>query len=135
MGANKAGDRSAAGAGQWKVELRVRPVMRDVWDQLLDFIIATWLGVLDRFLAPRLETAVDRAIRDEGERLRTAFPQLDERRRYSAAHLGITGSSNRRRRAEALPAHAPCPGHDRKAHSPRRYGRRRRHRKKSDPLG
>ena len=80
MGADKAGDRSAAGAGQWKVELRVPPVMRDVWDRLLDFCVATWLGLLDR-LAPTTETEVDRAIREEGERLRKAFPWLDERRR------------------------------------------------------
>jgi hypothetical protein len=38
------------------------------------------LTVLDR-LAPLQETPVDRAIRDEGERLRRAFPWLDERRR------------------------------------------------------
>jgi hypothetical protein len=39
------------------------------------------LRVLDR-LAPMPETPVDRAIRDEGERLRRAFPWLDERRRH-----------------------------------------------------
>jgi hypothetical protein len=33
--------------------------------------------VLDR-LAPLPETPVDRAIREEGERLRKAFPWLDE---------------------------------------------------------
>jgi hypothetical protein len=54
--------------------------MRDVWDRLFDFCVVTWLGLLDR-LAPLPETAVDRAIRDEGEWLRKAFPQLDERRR------------------------------------------------------
>jgi hypothetical protein len=42
-------------------------------DRLLDFIIATWLGLLDR-LAPLPETEVDRAIREEGEGLRKAFP-------------------------------------------------------------
>jgi hypothetical protein len=36
------------------------------------------LWVLDR-LAPMPETPVDRAIREEGERLRKAFPWLDER--------------------------------------------------------
>jgi hypothetical protein len=45
--------------------------VRDAWDRLLDFVIATWLGVLDR-LAPLPETPVDRAIREEGERLRKA---------------------------------------------------------------
>jgi hypothetical protein len=50
--------------------------IRDIWDRLLDFAIATWLGVLDR-LAPLPETAVDRAIREEGERLRKAFPAID----------------------------------------------------------
>jgi hypothetical protein len=38
------------------------------------------LGLLDR-LAPLPETPVDRAIREEGERLRKAFPWLDERHR------------------------------------------------------
>jgi hypothetical protein len=38
------------------------------------------LTVLDR-LSPMPETAVDRAIREEGERLRKAFPIFDERRR------------------------------------------------------
>ena len=37
------------------------------------------LAVLD-WLAPPKETPVDRAIREEGERLRKAFPWLDERR-------------------------------------------------------
>jgi hypothetical protein len=50
--------------------------MRDVWERLLDFAIATWLGVVDRML-PRPETPVDRAIREEGERLRRAFPTVD----------------------------------------------------------
>jgi hypothetical protein len=36
--------------------------------------------VLDR-IAPLPETPVDRAIREEGERLRKAFRSLDERRR------------------------------------------------------
>jgi hypothetical protein len=54
--------------------------MRDAWERLLDFAVATWLGVLDR-LAPLPKTPVDRAIREEGERLRKAFPWLDERHR------------------------------------------------------
>jgi hypothetical protein len=56
------------------------PVVREACDRLLDFLIATWLGVLDR-VAPLPETPIDRAIRKEGERLRRAFPWLDERRR------------------------------------------------------
>jgi hypothetical protein len=48
-------------------EARVRQVMRDVWDRLLHFAIATWLGVLDR-LAPQPVTQADRAIHDKGER-------------------------------------------------------------------
>jgi hypothetical protein len=55
-------------------------MLREAWDRVLDFAIATWLGVLD-WLAPLPETDVDRAIREEGERLRRAFPWLDERRR------------------------------------------------------
>jgi hypothetical protein len=50
--------------------------LRGAWDCLLDFAVATWLGVLDR-LAPLPETSVDRAIREEGERLRKAFPTID----------------------------------------------------------
>jgi hypothetical protein len=46
MGADKAGNRSAAGAEQWQVELRVRQVMRAAWDRFLDFFIAAWLGLL-----------------------------------------------------------------------------------------
>jgi hypothetical protein len=82
MGADKAGNRSAAGAaiGRAKLKPRRASVVREAWDRLLDFVIATWLGLLDR-LAPRPETAVDRAIRKEGERLRKAFPRLDEPRR------------------------------------------------------
>jgi hypothetical protein len=38
------------------------------------------LTVLD-WLAPLPETPTDRAIREQGERLRKAFPFLDERRR------------------------------------------------------
>jgi hypothetical protein len=34
------------------------------------------LTVLD-WLAPKTETAVDRAIREEGERIRKAFPHID----------------------------------------------------------
>jgi len=37
------------------------------------------LSVLD-WLLPLPETPIDRAIREEGERLRRAFPWLDERR-------------------------------------------------------
>jgi hypothetical protein len=51
--------------------------MRAVWDRLLDFAIAARLGILD-WLAPLPETPVDRAIREEGERRRKAFPWLDE---------------------------------------------------------
>jgi hypothetical protein len=49
-------------------------------DWLLDQVIAAWFGILD-WLAPPQETSVDRAIREEGERLRRAFPFLGERRR------------------------------------------------------
>ena len=51
MGADTAGDRSPTGAGQRKVELRLRNVVRDVWDRLLDFCVATWFSVLDRYCA------------------------------------------------------------------------------------
>jgi len=61
-----------------KLKPRRASVVREVWDRLLDFAIATWLGLLDR-MAPLPETEVDRAIREEGERLRKALPWLDER--------------------------------------------------------
>jgi hypothetical protein len=54
--------------------------VRGAWDRLLDLVVEIRLWVLDR-LAPLPETEVDRAIREEGERLRKAFPWLDERRR------------------------------------------------------
>jgi hypothetical protein len=49
-------------------------VVRDVWDRLLDFFIAAWLGLPDR-LAPLPETAVDRAIREEGQRPAKGLPR------------------------------------------------------------
>jgi hypothetical protein len=52
--------------------------LRAAWDRVLDFLIDARFGVLDR-LAPLPETPVDRAISEEGERLRRAFPFLDER--------------------------------------------------------
>jgi hypothetical protein len=74
----RVGDRSAAGAGivQAKLKLPRASVVREAWDRLLDFAIATWFGLLDR-LAPLPETAVDQAIREEGERPRKAFPIID----------------------------------------------------------
>jgi hypothetical protein len=60
----------AWGAAVGQVELK----LHDAWDRLLDFAIAAWLGLLDR-LAPLPETPVDRAIREEGERPRKAFPR------------------------------------------------------------
>jgi hypothetical protein len=78
----------AAGAagGQAKLKPRRAPMVRDAWDGFLDLAIAAWLGLLDR-VAPMPETAVDRAIREEGERLRRAFPWLDERRRLPSGRV------------------------------------------------
>jgi hypothetical protein len=50
-----------------------------VWDRLLDAVIEIRLGILD-WVTPHEVTPADRAIREEGERLRRAFPWLDERR-------------------------------------------------------
>jgi hypothetical protein len=73
MGTDLGGDRGATGAAVGQVELKLHDA--------LDFAIATWLGLLDR-VSPPSETPVDRAaIPEEGERLRKAFPWLDERRR------------------------------------------------------
>jgi len=53
---------------------------------------ASRLWALDRILGPSPETATDRAIREEGERLRRAFPQIDfddpRRRTNTAAARG-----------------------------------------------
>jgi hypothetical protein len=82
MGAHQAGDRGTSGAavGQGELTLRAASALREAWDRLLDLVIGIWLRVLDR-VAPLPETDVDHAIREEGERLRKAFPWLDERRR------------------------------------------------------
>jgi hypothetical protein len=71
MDTDLAGDRGAAGSAVGQVELK----LHDAWDCLLDFTLATWLGLLDR-VSPPPETPVDPAIREEGERLRKAFPWL-----------------------------------------------------------
>ncbi len=43
-----------------------------------DYLLAlARLTVLDWLAGPRPETPTDRAIREEGERLRAAFPQID----------------------------------------------------------
>jgi hypothetical protein len=55
-------------------------MLSEAWDRLVEFAIECGLGIFDR-LGPRRETPVDRAIREEGERLRRAFPWLDERHR------------------------------------------------------
>jgi hypothetical protein len=81
--ADQAGDRGAPGFPDGQAPLISNRVVRfvaGVWDHLLDVIIETGFGILD-WLAPPPETEVDRAIREEGERLRQAFPWLDERRR------------------------------------------------------
>ena len=86
MGADQAGDRNATGAPGRPAKLKPcrASVVREAWDRLLDLFIAAWLSVLDR-LAPLPETPVDQAIREEGERLRRAFPWLDERRNCNAS--------------------------------------------------
>jgi hypothetical protein len=50
LGADTAGHRSTASTGRGKVELRLRHVMRDLWDRLLDFAVAIRLGILDRLM-------------------------------------------------------------------------------------
>jgi len=71
---------------QAKLKQRRASVVREAWDRLLDFAVAAWFSLLDR-LAPLPETEVDRAIWEEGERLRRkAFPWLDERRNSPHRH-------------------------------------------------
>jgi hypothetical protein len=59
----------------------VLPMFRRLWAELLDhadyLLTLMRLTVLDWFAGPPPETATDRAIREEGERLRKAFPQID----------------------------------------------------------
>jgi hypothetical protein len=66
-------------SGRAKLKPGRASVVREAWDRVLDFATATWLGLLDR-LAPLPETPVDRAICEEGERLRKAFPRVYEHR-------------------------------------------------------
>jgi hypothetical protein len=54
---------------------RLRAALMDRADYVLTMARLT---VLDR-LAPLPETGTDKAIREEGERIRKAFPLLDER--------------------------------------------------------
>ena len=46
-------------------------------DWFRDLPLRAGLWVLDRIAGPYPETPVDRAIREEGERLRSAFPTID----------------------------------------------------------
>jgi hypothetical protein len=49
-------------------------VLRHLWDRTF---ISFRLWLLDRVLGPAPETPTDRAIREEGEQLRAAFPSVD----------------------------------------------------------
>ena len=83
MEADQAGDQGAGGDAERQAALIGRRIVRamlSVWDRLIDALIESGLGILD-WITPHVETPVDRAIREEGERLRRAFPWLDERRR------------------------------------------------------
>jgi hypothetical protein len=52
----------------------------------------TALRLLDRILGPFPETSTDRAIREEGEQLRKAFPQID----FDDPKRGVPRSPERR---------------------------------------
>jgi hypothetical protein len=82
--------------------------LRAAWDRVLDFAIEAWLAVLDR-VAPIPESPIDRAIREEGERLRKAFPFLDERQR-NRRHPSLY---ERDIRAGKMKMSAPMPNRDR----------------------
>jgi hypothetical protein len=67
----------------------MRRIGRWLWAALdrADYVLTlARLSVLD-WLHPSRETAVDRAIREQGERLRKAFPWLDERQRGNRIRL------------------------------------------------
>jgi hypothetical protein len=62
----------------------MKPIGRWFWPALdwADYVSTlARLTVLDWLLGRAPETPADRAIREEGERLREAFPWLDERSR------------------------------------------------------
>jgi hypothetical protein len=58
----------------------LRRLAAELLDRAEYLLTLARLTVLD-WLAPLPESSTDRAIREEGERLRKAFPFLDERRR------------------------------------------------------
>ncbi len=66
----------------------VRRLCFEILDRADYVLTLARLTFLD-WLAPMPETATDRAIREEGERLRKAFPWLDERRRRRISDLDI----------------------------------------------
>jgi hypothetical protein len=85
MDADQAGDWGVASATAGSGELsggRMIPValvrlLRRVVDAVGYHFTHVRLRLLDRILGPLPETHTDRAIREEGERLRKAFPQID----------------------------------------------------------
>src|ERR1051325_410652 len=72
---------SETGASALKGSDRQRGPLRRAIQRLTeaaDHWFTGWrLGLLDRFLGPMPETPEDRAIQEEGERLRRAFPQIN----------------------------------------------------------
>jgi hypothetical protein len=56
----------------------LRRLCAELLDRTDHLLALARLTVLD-WLAPLPETSIDRAIRDEGERIRKAFPFFDER--------------------------------------------------------
>jgi len=48
-----------------------------IFDWLRDLPLGAGLRVLDRIAGPAPETPVDRGVREEGERIRKAFPRID----------------------------------------------------------
>ncbi len=85
MDADQAGDWGAAsataGAGALSADRMIAAALRWLF-WLLVYTMSYWLTtarlwLLDRWLGPFPETPTDRAIREEGERLRKAFPQID----------------------------------------------------------
>jgi hypothetical protein len=70
----------------------LRRLFQEAADALHDAYTLTALRLFDRILGPFPETPTDRAIREEGEQLRKAFPEID----FDDPRRGVPRSPERR---------------------------------------